>query len=53
MNIMEHLKLRIAKVVDKCKEDGTYMDLEAISICIKVTKIKYFIEEFVGEIYKN
>tara|TARA_Y100001937_G_scaffold42521_1_gene60217 strand:- start:1932 stop:2564 length:633 start_codon:yes stop_codon:yes gene_type:complete len=48
---MEHLKLRIAKVVDKCKEDGTYMDPETGKSCIKAaSKIKYFIEEFVGEI---
>jgi|TARA_R100000479_G_scaffold165721_1_gene105179 hypothetical protein len=48
---MENLKLRIAKVVDKCKEDGTYMDPETGKSCIKAaSKIKYFIEEFVGEI---
>ena len=35
---MEHLKLRIAKVVEKCKEDGTYMDLETGRSCIKAAK---------------
>lgn len=48
---MKDIKERIKKVVEQCKKDGTYVDLETGKTCIKAaSKIKYFIEEFVGEI---
>tara|TARA_Y100001937_G_scaffold105816_1_gene146976 strand:+ start:1841 stop:2476 length:636 start_codon:yes stop_codon:yes gene_type:complete len=48
---MKDIKERIKKVVEQCKKDGTYVDPETGKTCIKAaSKIKYFIEEFVGEI---
>ena len=48
---MKDIKQRIKKVVEQCKKDGTYIDPETGKTCIKAaSKIKYFIEEFVGEI---
>jgi|TARA_R100001129_G_scaffold119913_2_gene83185 hypothetical protein len=48
---MKDIKQRIKKVVEQCKKDGTYVDPETGKTCIKAaSKIKYFIEEFVGEI---
>lgn len=46
-----NLKSRIEKVIKKCKEDGTYIDPTTGKKCIKAaSKIKYFIEEFMGDI---
>jgi hypothetical protein len=48
---MKDIKQRIKRVVEQCKKDGTYVDPETGKTCIKAaSKIKYFIEEFVGEI---
>ena len=48
---MKNLKDRIASVIEKVKKDGTYIDKETGRKCVKAaSKIKYFTEEFVGEI---
>ena len=44
------MKERIKKVIDKCKKEGTYINEHGVTTVKATSKLKFFTEEFAGEL---